>query len=333
MAQNNNEKPLRYAHYSVPDPDFAKYKAMPNPFAELDTLSPAGMREIMSHMPVTFPYDEAIVSSVEVNHRTIKVRDGAEIKVGIYKDKDVGPNATLFFGVHGGGWVLGDYQSERPMHLLVAKKTKSVVVGVNYRLAPEYQFPHPVNDCFDALQWCRENADTLGINPNRIIVGGGSSGGNIAAALAQKDRDEGIGAVIGQVLNIPDICHPAHFPKDKYEYSSPEQNKDAPIMPTHAAHWFWEQYCPTAGVDPYASPILAKSLEGLPPALVQVAGLDPIRDEGLAYCEALEDAGVPVQRKVYPGLPHAFYLFPDLKATSVFYDTVVDWIIALEKAH
>ncbi|KAE8361109.1 alpha/beta hydrolase fold-domain-containing protein [Aspergillus caelatus] len=330
MSSETKERSLRYAHYSTPDPDFDKYKDMPSPFAEMKTLSAVDMRAIMAQVPVMFPYDEAITESVEISHRTMTARDGAELELRIYKNRDVGQKSTLFFVAHGGGWVLGDHQAEEPMNRLVAKKTNSVVVSVNYRLAPEYQFPYAVNDCFDAMQWCRQNADTLGINPMKIIVGGSSSGGNIAAVLALKDRDEGIGAVIGQVLNIPDICHPAHFPKDKYEYNSPEQNRNAPVMPTHAAHWFWEQYCPTAGANPYASPLLSHSLEGLPPALIQVAGQDPIRDEGLAYCEALEEAGVPVQRKIYAGLPHAFHLFPDLKATTEFYDTIIEWIRTLQ---
>ncbi|KAE8376926.1 alpha/beta hydrolase fold-domain-containing protein [Aspergillus bertholletiae] len=328
MVSETKQQPLRYAHYSTPDPDFDKYKDMPNPFAEVDTLSAVEMRAIMSGLPVTFPYDEAITESVEISHRTITARDGAELELRIYKDTAVShsTNSTLFFVTHGGGWVLGDHQAEEAMNRLVAKKTNSVVVSVNYRLAPEYQYPYAINDSFDAMQWCRQNADDTGINPNKIIVGGSSSGGNIAAVLALKDRDEGTGAVIGQILNVPDICHPAHFPRDKYEYNSPEQNKDAPVMSTQTAHWFWEQYCPTAGADPYASPLLAHSLTGLAPALIQVAGQDPIRDEALAYGKTLESAGVPVQTKVYAGLPHAFHIFPDLKATTTFYDTIIEWI-------
>ncbi|KAB8265411.1 alpha/beta hydrolase fold-domain-containing protein [Aspergillus pseudonomiae] len=283
MPSETKEQPLRYVHYSIPDADFDKYKEMPSPFAEMNTLSAVEMREIMSQLPVTFPYDESITESIEISHRNITARDGVELELRIYKDNTVGQNSTLFFVAHG-----GDMK-------------------------------------------CRDNADTLGINPKKVIVGGSSSGGNIAAVLAMKDRYEGIGAVIGQVLNVHDICHPAHFPKDKYEYHSPEQNKDAPVMPTHATHWFSEQYCPTAGAEPYASPLLAHSFTGLGRALIQVVGQDPIRDEGLVYGEALEKAGVPVHTKVYAGLPHAFDLFPDLKATAAFYDTIIEWITTFQK--
>ncbi|GAB1193736.1 hypothetical protein APSETT444_002964 [Aspergillus pseudonomiae] len=156
MPSETKEQPLRYVHYSIPDADFDKYKDMPSPFAEMNTLSAVEMREIMSQLPVTFPYDESITESIEISHRNITARDGAELELRIYKDNTVGQNSTLFFVAHGG--------------------------DMN------------------------------------------------AAVLAMKDRYEAIGAVIGQVLNVPDICHPAHFPKDKYEYHSPEQNKDAPVV-------------------------------------------------------------------------------------------------------
>ncbi|KAL4882113.1 alpha/beta hydrolase fold-domain-containing protein [Aspergillus karnatakaensis] len=327
------EKKCRYAHYGTPDPAFTKYENMASPFADHDPeqLSVPAMREIFSKMPVQFPYEKHEVAGVEITHQNITVRDGAEVGLRIYRRDDLDKDALLFFVTHGGGWALGDHDTEEAMNRLVAKRTNAVVVSVNYRLAPEYPFPYAVNDSWDALQWCRENAASLGIYTNRVIVGGSSSGGNIAAALALKDRYDGIGAVFGQVLNIPDTCHPAHFPRDKFEYYSPEQNRDAPIMTTEAAHWFWDLYCPNDGDNPYASPLLARNFRGVAPALIQIAGRDPIRDDGLAYSEALKKEGVPVKTKVYPGLPHAFHLFPDLEDTMVYHNTVVDWINYLDK--
>ncbi|KAL2831408.1 alpha/beta hydrolase fold-domain-containing protein [Aspergillus cavernicola] len=331
MAGNSSQPPFRYAHDAIPDPNFDQYKDLESPFASVETLAGPAMREIASQLPVSFPYLASAVSSVVISQQPIKVRDGAELDLRIYKNTDLGKKAILFFVTHGGGWVLGDHDAEEAMNRLVAKRTSSVVVSVSYRLAPEYPYPYAVNDSFDALQWCRKNADHLGIDAHRVIVGGSSSGGNIAAALALKDRDEDINAVIGQVLNIPDTCHPAHFPRDKYEYYSPEQNKDAPVMTTEAARWFWDLYCPTAGHESYASPLLAESHKGLPPALVQVAGHDPVRDDGLAYSEALKKAGSLVKTKVYPGLPHAFYMFPDLEATQTYFNTIMDWINFLDQ--
>ncbi|KAL3458859.1 alpha/beta hydrolase fold-domain-containing protein [Aspergillus heterothallicus] len=330
MTTKREQRAARHAAYAILDPDFDQYRDVGNPFAGAEGSIPV-MREITSQMPVLFPYGELAVASVDISHRNIPARDGTELELRVYRNGSVQERAILVFVTHGGGWALGDHNVEEAMNRLVAKKTNSVVVSVNYRLAPEFPFPYAINDSFDALLWCRKNADQLKIDLNRIIVGGSSSGANIATVLALKCRDEGIGAILGQVLNIPDTCHPAYFPEDKYEYSSPEQNKDAPILTTEAVHWFWDLYCPKDGADPCASPLLATSHKGLPPALIQVAGLDPVRDDGLAYSEALKAAGVPVKTKIYPGLPHAFYLFPDLKETPTYFNTIVDWINFLDK--
>ncbi|KIA76019.1 lipase [Aspergillus ustus] len=329
MASNRERTAARYAEYAIPDPDFDRYRDMENPFANPEGLSVPAMRDILSQMPVSLPYSEQSVASVGIHHQQITARDGAELELRIYKDNGWQEKGILFFVAH--GWALGDHDVEEAMNRLVAKRARSVVVSVNYRLAPEFPFPCAINDSFDALQWCRRNADKLRIDANRVIVGGSSSGGNIAAALALKDRDEGINSILGQVLNFPDTCHPAYFPKDKYEYSSPNQNRDAPMLTTEVAHWFWDLYCPDGGADSNASPLLATSHKGLPPALIQVAGLDPVRDDGLAYSDALKAAGVPVKTKVYPGLPHAFYLFPDLRETPTYFNTIVDWINFLDK--
>ncbi|KAK4940934.1 hypothetical protein LTR10_019088 [Elasticomyces elasticus] len=142
-------------------------------------------------------------------------------------------------------------------------------------------------------------------------------------------RDKQESGVIGQVLNIPVTCHPKLFPRDMYEYGSYEQNKDASIVDAPKMDWFWEQYMPKIEPDAYAHPLLAKNHAGLPPALIQVAGLDPLRDEGLAYAEALKQAGVPVTLKVYSGLPHGFYLLPHLKQSREYWMSTVDFVTSL----
>ncbi len=147
-----------------------------------------------------------------------------------------------------------------------------------------------------------------------------------AAVLALKARDEKVSGILGQVLNIPVTCHPALFPKDKYEYFSYSQNKDASVVDAPKMDWFWEQYLPDPKPEVYASPLLAEDLSGLPPALVQVAGMDPLRDEGLAYAEKLKEDGVKVKVETYQGLPHGFYMFPQLKATEQYFKNVVNFI-------
>jgi len=137
--------------------------------------------------------------------------------------------------------------------------------------------------------------------------------------------------IVGQVLNIPVTCHPKHFPKDKYEYTSYEQNKNASVIDGPRMLWFWDQYLPNAEPEVYASPLLRKSLKGLPPAIIQIAGSDPLRDEAFAYAEALKKAGVDVTLKVYGGLPHGFYMFPHLKQTVEYYQSVVDWVSKIQE--
>ncbi|KAI9693502.1 MAG: hypothetical protein M1820_009238, partial [Bogoriella megaspora] len=198
--------------------------------------------------------------------------------------------------------------------------------------APEHKYPGPLNDCFEALQWCMKYAATLGIDSKRIILGGSSSGGNLTAALAQKVRDEGIEGVIGQAINIPVTCNFAYYPNDKYELNSHVQNADAPMMTTRVIQTFWDNYLqhPGQGKEPYASPLLATSFKGLPPALIQVAGLDPLRDEGLAYAEALRADGVSVRLQTYQGLPHGFSLIPGLKKRLDTTKNTLQWIQDLE---
>jgi len=155
-----------------------------------------------------------------------------------------------------------------------------------------------------------------------------------AAVLALKARDEGLTGIIGQVLNIPATCHPAHFPAEKYEYGSFAQNKNATLVDAPKMLWFWEQYIPSTeqekGKEAYASPLLADDLSGLPPALIQVAGYDPLR-EGLAYGEALEAAGVKARVEAFKGLPHGFVFFTHLKEAREYIQNVVDFVNDVQK--
>lgn len=129
------------------------------------------------------------------------------------------------------------------------------------------------------IKQCKANAKFLGINPESIVVGGGSAGGNIAAVLAQMARDEKVSGVLGQVLNIPVTCHPAVFPAKEFEYGSWDQNKDASIIDAPKMQWLWDKYVSEAdAANPYASPLLAKDLSGLPPAC-KYPLLPPVRKE------------------------------------------------------
>ncbi|RDW74849.1 hypothetical protein BP6252_05991 [Coleophoma cylindrospora] len=229
--------------------------------------------------------------------------------------------------VSDGSWTVGSHEVEGGNNRYVASKTGCVVVSPDYRMAPEYPFPYPINDCFDTLKWCKANAASLGINPEKIIVGGSSAGGNLTASVVMRARDEGVSGIRGQVLNIPNICHPKLFPQNKgYKYESTKEFEVCSMLNTKDMTWFWDKYLPNLDNSVQACPILAESFKDLPPALVQVAGMDPLRDEGFAYAKALRDDGVPVTEYFFPGLPHCFYFFPNLTKTAEYYANIVSWV-------
>ncbi|KAI9811857.1 MAG: hypothetical protein M1827_005208 [Pycnora praestabilis] len=321
----------KYAHYSELDPDFAPLKAeCDKQFDQLWSLPFDQFCQGWLDAPPALPADAPF--NLDITHQMVPVRDGSKVEIRLYKPptwKKDGKH-LLHYVAHGGGWVVGNHNVEEGLNRMVCQKNNAVVVSVDYRMAPKFKFPYAVNDCFDVLKWCQENASELGINPETIVTGGGSAGGNLSAVTAMKARDEGLTGIIGQLLNIPVTCHPKHFPSDKYEYTSYKQNADASIIDAPKMLWFWDQYLPNAEPEVYASPLLAKSLKGLPPALVQIAGLDPLRDEGIAYADALKEAGVAVELKIYKGLPHGFYMFPQLKASAEYWQNVVAWIKELE---
>ncbi|KAL6231987.1 alpha/beta hydrolase fold-domain-containing protein [Aspergillus navahoensis] len=266
-----------------------------------------------------------------ITHRTIQVSDGSEVELRIYRPTGLVPGEEaqqlpLLFVAHGGGWVVGDHESEGPMSRLICVENKAVVISVLFRRAPEYQFPIPLNDVYDAYKWVVQHADMLGFDPQRIILGGSSAGANLIAALSLKLHEEGaLTGVVGQLLNIPALCHPDFFPHDKHELRSYDQNADSPTVNGKRMRWFWDQYYPQPTGSMFASPLLASNFEGLPATLIQVAGMDPLRDEGLAYAEELRIAGVEVDVRIYAGVPHGFIFASELHYTKDYFGAMVSW--------
>lgn len=201
---------------------------------------------------------------------------------------------------HGGGWVIGDLDSHDAVCRILAHEGQLLVIAVDYRLSPEHKFPTAVNDAIAAAQWIAANADSLGIDPARLMVGGDSAGGNLSAVVALNAREHGP-KIAGQVLIYPAtdfrMSHPSH--------SEPETS----CLLTHSViRWFRDQYFNTLadGDDWRASPARAETLKGLPPAYVLTAGADPLRDEGDEYAARLMDAEIPVTHITYPGQFHGF---------------------------
>ncbi|KAK7892964.1 hypothetical protein LTR67_007201 [Exophiala xenobiotica] len=263
-------------------------------------------------------------------HLQVPVSDGTEVEIRILRPTNSeSEHLPMFFVLHGGGWVVGGHDSESSMSRAVCVKNRMVVVSVDYRRAPEHKFPTALHDGYDVFKWMSANASAYHIDPTRIILAGTSAGANLISALTLKLRDDKLHeGVLGQVLNLPAVCHPDYAPTDKYELNSYEQNADAPTINGQSMRWFWSQYCPdaVAGSDPLASPLLAKDHSQLPPALIQVAGMDALRDEGIVYARVLRTAGVSVELKTYPGLPHGFILAIKMPVVNDYYKSVVDWI-------
>ncbi|HJU29252.1 MAG TPA: alpha/beta hydrolase, partial [Candidatus Binataceae bacterium] len=175
-------------------------------------------------------------------------------------------------------------------------------VSVDYRLAPEHKFPAAPEDCYAATKWVAENARSLNIDANRIAVGGDSAGGNLAAVVAQMARDRGGPKIAFQLLVYPATDCANESPSQR------EFTQDGYILSRADMDWFYGHYLSAADkTNPYVCPALAKSLAGLPPAFVITAEVDPLRDEGEAYGEALRKAGVKVKAKRYNGVCHGFF--------------------------
>lgn len=232
------------------------------------------------------------------------------IDLRVYRPGDDGPYPTLVW-IHGGGFVLGSIETADPIARSLAVAADCVVVSVGYHRAPEHPFPDPPRECYAALQWTAEHVDTFGGDPGRLAVGGDSAGGNLAAATALLARDRDGPAPDHQLLVYPvttDTDLPAR-----------ETNAEGYGLTADEMAWFDEQYVPDPldAANPYAYPLKARDLSGLPPATVLTAEFDPLLDDGARYADRLDDADVPVAYREYEAMIHGFFGMiaqPDLDA-------------------
>ena len=225
---------------------------------------------------------------------------GGDIAVRVYSPGGAGPHPALVF-FHGGGWVIGDLVTHDGICRSLANAARCAVASVDYRLAPEHRYPVAAEDSYAGFQWVLGHAAQLGIDPRRVAVGGDSAGGNLAAVVSLMARDRGTPLPVFQALV---------YPVTDYDLDTPSYRENATgyVLTREGMRWFFRQYLAREeqGREPYASPLRASNLAGLPPALVQTAECDPLRDEGEAYAARLRDAGVPVTVTRYPGVFHGF---------------------------
>jgi acetyl esterase len=262
---------------------------------------PAGDPVAAARAGIGAMFTHAAAPAVQVVERKIPGPAG-EIPVRIYTpDNPTGEALPLVVLFHGGGFIAGSPDSHDGGTRELCAQAGAIVVSVDYRLAPEHKFPVAAEDCHAALLWATEHATELGGDATRLAITGDSAGGNLAAAVALMNRDRGGPPLALQALVYPVIDPACATP-------SAVANGEGYLLTTASMKWMWSLYVNGADdyANPYAAPVAAASLAGLPPALVITAEFDPLRDEGEAYGRALEAAGVPVTITRYDGMIHGF---------------------------
>ncbi|MFC5823548.1 alpha/beta hydrolase [Nonomuraea insulae] len=232
------------------------------------------------------------IAGMEVEDRVVPA--DPDVPVRIYRP-DQAQGAIVW--LHGGGFVMGDVDTEHPWAARVADGSGAVVISVDYRLAPEHRFPAALDDAYAVLTWTAEHAAELGVDPGQIAVGGHSAGAGLAAAVALRARDEQGPPISFQLLNEPGL-------DDRLDTWSARNFTDTPWLYRDKLAAIWRLYRDSAPATPYAAPARAADLSGLPPAYIATGEFDPLRDEGIGYALRLLQAGVQVELHQWPGTFH-----------------------------
>ena len=259
-------------------------------FPELDLNDPVAARKNTPSRPPRQPAWD--IADMEIEDRTVPA--DPDVPVRIYRPHRA-QGAIVW--LHGGGFVMGDLDTEHPWAARIADGSGAVVVSVGYRLAPEHRFPAALDDAYAAAVWTAEHAAELGIDPERIAVGGHAAGAGLAAAVALRARDQQGPPIRFQLLNQPEL-------DDRQETWSARNFTDTPFMTRDKVAASWRHYLGSAPASPYAAPARATDLSGLPPAYIATAEFDPNRDEAIDYAQRLLQAGVPVELHQWRGTFH-----------------------------
>jgi acetyl esterase len=262
-------------------------------------LSPAELRIAYERQRLTLLPEKPAVA---ITYPLTIPSDYGPVPARFYRASTGEKPCPLLVYFHGGGFMLGTLALYDTACRRLAVLSDCAVLSVDYRLAPETQFPGAVLDAYAATRWASDHAALLKIDPAKIAVGGDSAGGNLAAVVAQMAQDSKEFSIALQVLIYP-------MTDQSREYPSYQRNASGYMLTTAALRWFMDNYIPDVSdrTDPKASPMLRESLKGLPPALVISAEFDPLVDENEAYAKRLKEAGVACDYVCFPGMIHPFF--------------------------
>ncbi|HKW79102.1 MAG TPA: alpha/beta hydrolase [Candidatus Limnocylindria bacterium] len=258
----------------------------------IEELSVTDARQRGGSAPV-----DAMVPFEEV--RETRDVDAGGVPARLYRPRAGTLPLLVYF--HGGGWVVGSVTASDNFCRALANASRCAVLSVDYRLAPEHRYPAAADDAYRATLWASSRARDLGVDARHVGVGGSSAGGNLAAVVSLMARDRHSPPIAVQWLHVPVMDH--DFTRPSYE-----NNATGAGLTRAAMEWFWGHYAPDAAKrdEPYASPLRAKDVRALPPAIVVTAECDPLRDEGAAYAGRLREAGIAVTYLEYRGMVHGF---------------------------
>ncbi|MCW3119110.1 MAG: alpha/beta hydrolase [Chitinophagaceae bacterium] len=291
----------------------------------IEQLNPADARQVLAgaQKSVSVSY-----SGIDETEKTI-TQDGISVVIHIVKPKGVKAGGPVFLFFHGGGWVLGDYATHRRLVRDLVVESGVTAVFPDYTPSPEAQYPVAINQAYAATKWVAENGHTFGVDGKKLAVVGNSVGGNMAAVVALMAKDKGGPEIKLQVLLWP--VTNANFETVSYREFASDR-----FLTRNMMRWFWDNYTskPDERGQIYASPLLAttEQLRNLPPALVQTAENDVLRDEGEAYARKLDEAGVSVTLTRYQGLIHDFGLLNPLAHIPAVKTAILQAAVVIREA-
>jgi acetyl esterase/lipase len=291
----------------------------------MEQLSPQAARQVLIDAQNSTKVD---YSGIEESERTI-TQDGEKVSIHITKPVGVSANAPVFLFIHGGGWVLGDYPTHRRLVRDLVVESGAVAVFPDYTPSPEARYPTAINQIYAATKWVAEHGGEIGVNGKNLAVVGNSVGGNMTASVVLMAKKKSGPAIKLQAMLWP-------VTDANFETGSYKELGEGRFLTRNMMIWFWDNYLPDKNgrKEIYASPLQAslEQLKGLPPALIQTAENDVLRDEGEAYARKLDEAGVPVTLTRYGGLIHDYGLLNPLAKVPAVKTALLQAAACIRKA-